>query len=390
VGNNSPFALSCAESRSRNDWSDESDESDENSDWRRKRLTVGDVTLSMSRFYDDFNKYSNEIDILIAYVRSLRSVHAKALWFTNQTYYGLTVTAILLSALVTIVNPFLNRYDWNVYAISGINALATFLISLTYYLNSLSRIHAFSFMTTAYEKFETSLEMTNNAIAFVDDRDQIARIVLEKIKEIEIKINDVRDIGQQPLPVAVQRLYPVSSQIHIFSFIKKMETHKRSLMVKYADLKNEMNMLYRRVKRREVKSNKGLLETYHKRLVFLNDIKGPLKQQLIDYHDAYTQLEYLFTKEVQYADRYSFFYFCLGAPTPSYLDESKYSNPVIIDYLRLLRDPDSDSDFAIPDPYPYSDPSPFSDPHLDDSMTSSVECSSWLCISKNGETNELP
>jgi hypothetical protein len=169
------------------------------------------------------------------------------------------------------------------------------------------------------------------------EQQRISDLVLEKIKEIETKINDVRDIGQIALPVMVREYYPISSKINIFAFIKKMETHKRSLLIKFTDLKNEMNMLYHKLSLFSVQQDKSLKCNIQKRLVYLNDLKGPLKQQLIEYHDAYTQLEFLFAKEVQHAEsQYLFMYFCRNQNNLPYLQSKFYSNPVILEYLRLL------------------------------------------------------
>lgn len=332
AGNNSPFAFQNEGSGSISSGSSSSN----NSLSKPKRLRVEDVAASMSRYYDDLNKYSNEIDILIAYVRSLRSVYAKALSFTKQSYYGLTVTSLMLTAFVTLATPFLSKYSWNVYAISGMNAVGTLMFSLVTYMELQSQMHSFTYMATAYEKFETSLQLTNNYIAFLPEPQRISDLVLEKIKEIETKINDVRDIGQIALPSLVREYYPISSKINIFAFIKKMETHKRSLLIKFTDLKNEMNMLYHRL---SLSSDKTLNSNYQKRLVYLNDLKGPLKEQLIEYHDAYTQLEFLFAKEVQHAEsRYLCMYPCYKQSHLPYLQLKLYSNPVILEYLRLLTD----------------------------------------------------
>jgi hypothetical protein len=81
------------------------------------------------------------------------------------------------------------------------------------------------------------------------------------------------------------------------------------------------------------------------RVIFLNGIKEKVKSEIIDYKDAYNQLEYLFTKEIQFAENHIGYVYLLSIYSficgkPKYLDINKYTNPVIKDYLRVILNDD--------------------------------------------------
>jgi hypothetical protein len=338
-----------------------------------KVLTVHEVAESMSHHYDDFNKYANELDILITYVHTLRGVYTEALAYTEQRHYALTCSAVLLTSLVTLASPFANHYDWNPYFISGCNALATLLFGIDSYLGLESQVKSYLFMANAYEKCETSLELTNNRLAFLKDPQQASQLVLDKLKDIETKLTDIRDIGEIWPPQPIEAVFRVATSINIFSFIQKMETHKHTLLVKFTDLKNETNQLLYNLQwapphhldhrtntqstynvflfeeqqqQQQEETKEGDLAVAHRRamqqrILFLEECKEPLKEQLVHYHNAYNQLEVLFATESHVAKRRLHAWFpglrsALGCfAMPNYLDARRYTNPVIVDYLRV-------------------------------------------------------
>lgn len=62
----------------------------------------------------------------------------------------------------------------------------------------------------------------------------------KQIMNIQYNYNDII------IPYEIQLMNPIISHINIFSFIKKIEHHKKSLIMKYKDVKNEIRyMMYR-------------------------------------------------------------------------------------------------------------------------------------------------
>ena len=65
-----------------------------------------------------------------------------------------------------------------------------------------------------------------------------------KMKETEKRIMDIQyNYNDTPVPYEVRLMNSIISHINIFSFIKKIELHKRTLIMKYRDVKNEIRFL---------------------------------------------------------------------------------------------------------------------------------------------------
>jgi hypothetical protein len=256
--------------------------------------------------------------------------------------------ALSITAFVTVITPFIENQRWNTVLITACNAVATLIISLTRYLQLEFTGNAYSFLANSYERFENSLELANNKLVFLNhNQTEQNQIVLEKVKELEFKIGEMKEIFQVLIPNEIKILFPVISHINIFSLIKKMESHKTHLIVKYKDIKNEinynvykMNMKYKLDTRMDDEVEM-LLNNEKERVLFLNELKERIKNEIINYKDAYNQLDYLFTKEIQFAERHvslvyvlRWYFACCGKP--KYLDIKRYTNPVIQDYLNII------------------------------------------------------
>jgi hypothetical protein len=312
-----------------------------------KKLTYEDALKSLSHYYDDCNKYSDEMDILITYIRGQKNLFSQSSNITYMKLYTMLISALCITAFVTIITPFIENQSWNVVLITACNAVATFIISMTRYLQLEFTGNAYSFLANNFEKFEHSLEIANNKILFMKDEKEQNKVVLEKIKELEFKIGEIKDIFQVIVPNEVKTLFPVISHINIFSLIKRMESHKTNLIIKFKDIKNEINYNIHKINQRysrDVEDIEDIDNLHHKeknRILFLNDLKNNIKNEIVNYKDAYNQLEYLFTKEIQFAETHvsmvyviNLYYLCWGRP--KYLDAKKYSNPVIKDYLNII------------------------------------------------------
>ena len=82
------------------------------------------------------------------------------------------------------------------------------------------------------------------------------------------------------IPYEIQLLNPIISHINIFSFIKKVEHHKKTLIVKYKDVKNEIRYtMYKWERENEVEADKKQDDV--SRLQKLFDRKEEIKTQLI-------------------------------------------------------------------------------------------------------------
>jgi len=304
------------------------------------KYTFDEICNSLEFYYNDTNKYSSEMDVLITFIRGQKHLYMQASNLTNFKLYSLYIIAICITSLVTVTTPFIKSYSWSYISISALNAVATALISLINYFKLESSASKYTFMANQYESFENSLELSNNKLEFIDIEADKTGLVVNKIKETEFKINGIRELNQTLIPAELKLVFPVITHINIFSFIKKIQDHKRILIIKFKDVKNEINQrLY------HIQTHNAAHRSIHdldpeqakQRILFLNDTKDKLKDQLIHYRQAYKQLDYLIQKEIQYAEKHTLHIHCACLfGTPKYRDPDMYSNPVIADYLRVL------------------------------------------------------
>jgi hypothetical protein len=331
VRSNSPMASSCHNS-------DNEMPADELNDLMREnhrdktnytKISYEEVERSLSKYYDNTNnKYSNEIDILITYMKGQKHLYSNANSVTETKLYALMITAITLTTFISVVPPFLPKSDWNLLLICICNAIATLLLTIVKYLKLETSSNTYTLMANLYDKLENSLDFTNNKLLFIGDESEQNTIVLEKLKEIEFKISETKDLCQILIPDEVKHHYPIIYNINIFRFIQKMEAHRKSLIVQFRDIKNEIRYILHKWNRvsDEGETTKKIKEKH--RLLYLMELKEKKKAELIEYKHTYNQIDELFMKEIQYAESWGMF------TRRHNLLESV--NPAIKDYLKLV------------------------------------------------------
>jgi hypothetical protein len=266
-----------------------------------KKQQYHDIEVSMSNYYDrdEFdNKISNKMDILITYMRGQKSVYMYSNYITFNKYYFLLIPTLILSSFISIMAPIIIKYYWSGGFICGINVIITTLISIMNYAKY--ELHADNYLHLAnkYDKLEISLEMTNNKLIFVDDDDKNS-LILSKLTEIEIQVNEMKEIYNVLYPEDVVRMFPNICNINIFSIIRKMELNKQELIHKLVDIKNEIRYILHKWKKLGNTTENLEQKRDNVRLLFLYNIKSNLKTEYVKCKTAYYDIEQLFAEEIQ-------------------------------------------------------------------------------------------
>jgi hypothetical protein len=115
------------------------------------------------------------------------------------------------------------------------------------------------------------------------------------MKEVEKKINEIKETTTIFIPNEVKQIFPIICNVNIFSFIKRIEIYKKNLLVKFKDIKNEI--LYIEWKWGDKMENKE-----QKRLDFLLKMKEKIKDEILQYKNAYGCIDELFMREIKQAD----------------------------------------------------------------------------------------
>jgi len=275
-----------------------------------RKLKFQDVEKSVSYYYDSSQEtpYSNELDILITFIKGQTQLYLEAKMITQHKLHCLMFPTLLISALLTITSPYLSCNKWNLEITSGMNAIVTFLLSMIHYLKLESTMESYSQMANHLDTIYTSLEMTSSKITFLKDEKKINKLIVDKFNEVEEKIKEHRLHCSLLLPEHIKYLFPVISHVNVFQVIKRYKHYRRSLIEKLRNVKNEKQyILFQWDKREHLQIPRGTLQEHQynqeqTRLHELNTMKDSIKSELIEYKNMYSILDDLFSREVKDAE----------------------------------------------------------------------------------------
>jgi hypothetical protein len=328
VRSNSPITISQTNSKHNSSLSS----NEELPKKQNRKLSFRDVEKNLDQYYDSdtHNKYSSEIDILTTYVKGQKNLYIHSKYYTQWRLNCLMVPALVFSAAITIIAPFIECRIWSGGVISALNALVALLLSLINYLKLESSVEMYLQMANHYDKLETSLEMANSKLIFLERTEEKRQLVLHKIKDVEKKITDMKESNSLLIPEEIKQLFPIICHINIFLFIKKMEVYKKGLLLTFCDIKNEI---------RNINIDTGDAVTQEKkktRLLYLYEMKTKIKKDIIEYRTAYSDIDDIFSSEISLAESRKYSLFCRQSQ-----DISRYygKNPVIDNYFHNIFHP---------------------------------------------------
>lgn len=367
-----------------------------------KKLGYKDTIQMIDKYYEHTleNRFSNEIDILTTYLKGQKHLYIQAKQLTQWKLNCLMFPTLALTAFITIVSPFIECNPWSTGFISAVNAIIALFIATINYLKLESHIEIYMQRANHFDKLETSLEFANNKLSFLQHEKDKTKLVLLKIKEVEKKISEMKNAAIVFIPDEIKLLFPIICNINIFAFIKKMEMHKKNLVLKFKDIKNEIRFIHykldtsslltltspepdtfdnnvssslrnRRVTKQDdrdfvnvkwsthdnqvdlnenITTEKEVGVNMHvsidelrqrNRLEFLYKMKEKMKEDIFSYMSTYSQIDELFSKEIKMADLrkrgWGFCFICFWKHTPSIEEEElRHLNPVLHKYFQFI------------------------------------------------------
>lgn len=337
-GSNSPITLSKSGSELSSDIESDSDEIQNfeptktlpllknKKEKRFRKLSFKEVERSIDTF-DSNNKISNELDIIITYLNGQKNLYIHSKNFTSCKLNLLMVPTLFLSTSVTIISPFVSIYGWSTITISILNATITLLISLVNYFKLESSLQMYSHMATQYDKLLTILEMANGRLLFIGDETEQDTIIKDTLKDFKEKIFEIKDTDNSFIPEDIKNIFPIISHINVFSFIKRIESYKKTIIYKYCDTNNEMRYILFKTKNIECKD-----ERTKQRLLYLINLKNKLRDEYIEYKSAYTYMDDAFIQEIKNAEEQKFW--CIRRIT-GYKPKVEY-HPIIKKHIPKL------------------------------------------------------
>jgi hypothetical protein len=275
-----------------------------------KKKAYNDIEKSLSKYYDNDNKYSSKIDILITFLKGQKNIFLQSKYVTQMKLNILMFPILIISSFIALSAPFLQNNSWSGGFISGLNIIISSFISIMNYMKYETKVEMFSQLATNYDKMEISLEMSNSKLLFMDNENEKNELVLSKLNEVENKINELKEIYNILIPDEVRHMFPIICNLNILSLIKKMEKYKKNLIHKFKDVKNEIRYIIykwkKNVSTNSIESLENLINIEQikekNRLLFLYDIKEKIKDELGDSKKIYDFVEEIFTKEIKNAE----------------------------------------------------------------------------------------
>lgn len=318
-----------------NNNSDDDDEETEPSS-KYKKITYDEMEQIITNYYDNESKYSNELDILITYLKGQKVLYTYSNRITRWKLNMLIIPSIVFTATLTVFAPFIQNYDWSIGLICVLNGLITLLISLINYLKLESTAEIYLNFANQFDKLETSMEFTSNSIAFIENEKEKKELVLKKMKDIEKKITDMKETNNIFIPGELKILFPLIFNINIFSFIKKIELSKKNLIMKLKNTKNEINYILYKY---DTETEQSIRQK--NRLDFLSDSKEKLKLELNHYNNAYSYIDTIFFHETYYGENLPilYMYLCCCCKCKQTYETIKNKNPIVDEYLQFILHP---------------------------------------------------
>ena len=319
-----------------------------------RKLTYDDVEKSLNKYQSKEENSISEVELLLTYLRGQKHVFKQSHRVTIQKYNLLMFPAMSITAGITVLAPFFEDVAWSGWAISILNALLTVMIAMNNFMKWQAIAELYMNISNQYENLMVSVEMNRNQFGFIEDEALRNNYILDKMKETERRIMDIKlNYNNVLVPYEVQLHNPIISHINIFSFLRKIEDYKRGLILKYKDVKNEISyILYKwerenqemyELEQEDIRPSfmaKHKKEKDVRRLEFLLNRKEEIKTELMHNTttNVYAYIDNLFTREIQISEEY-YTYHSVGMYIlfpPKEYKQLEYGNPVVDQYLNFV------------------------------------------------------
>ena len=341
VKSNSPMASNC-----NSDVEDGCDGS-ENSERNRKykKFTYEDIEKSLSKYYDENEKVGTETDVLMTYLKGVQILYKQSKSITQIKFYLLIMSTLSIAICLSIISPFIHDTEWGAYLITAGNALIATLVAISRYLCLETYITNYAFMQRQYNRLENQLDLEHSREVFSDEANVTVAIPVSlnlskglNLQEAEQRMNEIKEFFGELVPEDMIRLFPLIHNTNIFRFIKKMEQYKRNLIIRFRDIKNEIQFILHKWNDRNSDLDNGGRTPKHarekNRIIYLMELKEKTKTELLQCKHTYTQMDELFNKEIRYAETHQSCFGCAGWFRPDY--DFNELTPALREYLRLV------------------------------------------------------